>query len=136
MSDRHYNVLFLSNRNAARSIFAEAAMNRIGCERSTGFSAGIRPKEQLDPLVCDILRMAQYPTDGLHPKHWKQFAEADAPPSRFCIHVGRSGGGPASATLARSTSYRGLAISGPGSAVRIGNGVERLRELGQGVAAG
>jgi arsenate reductase (thioredoxin) len=83
MSDRHYNVLFLSSRNAARSIFAEAVMNRIGRGRFTGFSAGIRPREQLDPLICDILRTAEYPTDGLHPKHWKQFAGADAPPLDF-----------------------------------------------------
>ena len=46
----HYNVLFLSNRNTARSIFAEAVMNRIGGERFTGFSAGMRPAAELDPL--------------------------------------------------------------------------------------
>jgi Low molecular weight phosphotyrosine protein phosphatase len=60
----HYNVLFLSNRNTARSIFAEAVMNRIGGERFTGFSAGMRPAAELDPLVCDILRVAHYPTEG------------------------------------------------------------------------
>jgi hypothetical protein len=54
MSVAHYNVLFLSNRNTARSIFAEAVMNRIGGERFTGFSAGMRPAAELDPLVCDI----------------------------------------------------------------------------------
>ena len=29
MSQGRYNVLFLSNRNTARSIFAEAVMNRV-----------------------------------------------------------------------------------------------------------
>ncbi|HZN30045.1 MAG TPA: protein tyrosine phosphatase [Xanthobacteraceae bacterium] len=83
MSQGHYNVLFLSNRNTARSIFAEAVMNRIGRENFTGFSAGMEPADRLDPLVRDILHTAQYPTDGLHPKHWKEFAGADAPPLDF-----------------------------------------------------
>jgi arsenate reductase (thioredoxin) len=83
MSEGHYNVLFLSNRNTARSIFAEAVMNRIGRENFAGFSAGMKPADRLDPLVCDILRVAQYPTDGLRPKHWKEFAGADAPPLDF-----------------------------------------------------
>jgi len=79
----HYNVLFLSNRNTARSIFAEAVMNRIGRKSFTGFSAGIRPANQLDPLVHDVLRVAKYPMDGLHPKPWKEFAGAAAPPLDF-----------------------------------------------------
>jgi len=83
MADGHYNVLFLSSRNTARSIFAEAVMNKIGREKFTGFSAGIRPADQLDPLVRDILQVAQYPTDGLHPKHWNEFAKFDAPPLDF-----------------------------------------------------
>jgi arsenate reductase len=73
----------LSNRNTARSIFAEAVMNRMGREHFSGFSAGMRPAEQLDPLVIDILRVAQYPTEGLHPKHWSEFAGPEAPPLDF-----------------------------------------------------
>ena len=59
MSGAHYNVLFLSNRNTARSIFAEAVMNRIGRKSFSGFSAGMRPANQLDPLACDVLRVAK-----------------------------------------------------------------------------
>ncbi len=44
MSERRYNVLFLSNRNTARSIFAEAVMNRLGQQKFMGFSAGMRPQ--------------------------------------------------------------------------------------------
>jgi arsenate reductase len=83
MADGHYNVLFLSNRNSARSIFAEAALNRIGRERFTGFSAGLRPAGDLDELAIDVLRVAEYPTEGLHPKHWKEFEKTDAPPLDF-----------------------------------------------------
>src|SRR5262249_10530902 len=87
MADGHYNVLFLSNRNSARSIFAEAALNRVGRERFTAFSAGLRPVDQLDELTIDVLRVAEYPTEGLHPKHWKEFAKADAPPLDFVFTV-------------------------------------------------
>ena len=83
MSQGHYNVLFLSNRNTARSIFAEAVMNRIGMGHFTGFSAGMQPADHLDQLVQDILRVAQYPTDGLHPKHWTLFVRPEAPALDF-----------------------------------------------------
>jgi protein-tyrosine-phosphatase len=83
MADGHYNVLFLSNRNSARSIFAEAALNKIGRERFTGFSAGLRPADDLDELAVDVLRVAEYPTEGLRPKHWKEFEKAGAPPLDF-----------------------------------------------------
>ena len=47
MPQGHYNVLFLSNRNTARSIFAEAAMNRLGGQNFKGFSAGMHPAKEL-----------------------------------------------------------------------------------------
>src|SRR5258708_31832534 len=77
MSAGHYNILFLSNDNTARSIFAEAVTNRLGQQRFKGFSAGISPARNIDPLVLDILRVAQYPTDELRPKHWKEVASAE-----------------------------------------------------------
>ena len=83
MADGHYNVLFLSNRNSARSIFAEAALNRMGHGHFVGFSAGLHPASHLDELAVDVLKVAEYPTEGLHPKHWKEFAKADAPPLDF-----------------------------------------------------
>lgn len=80
MSAGHYNILFLSNRNTARSIFAEAVANRLGQGHFKGFSAGMNPSKLLDPLVVDVLRVAQYSVDGLRPKHWQEFARADARP--------------------------------------------------------
>jgi protein-tyrosine-phosphatase len=38
MPQGRYNVLFLSNRNTGRSIFAEAVMNRLGGQNFRGFS--------------------------------------------------------------------------------------------------
>ncbi|HEY2535147.1 MAG TPA: protein tyrosine phosphatase [Xanthobacteraceae bacterium] len=83
MPDGHYNILFLSSRNTARSIFAEAVANRLGREHFRGFSAGMKPAQRLDPLVLDVLRVARYPVDELRPKHWEEFAKPDAPPLDF-----------------------------------------------------
>lgn len=58
-------------------------MNRMGRENFSGFSAGLRPADDLDPMACDVLQVAQYPLEGLHPKHWTEFAGADAPPLDF-----------------------------------------------------
>jgi arsenate reductase len=43
----------------------------------------MHPAKELNPLVPEILRLARYPTDGLHPKSWQDFARADAPPLDF-----------------------------------------------------
>jgi arsenate reductase len=83
MANGHYNVLFLSHRNSARSIFAEAALNRMGHDHFTGYSAGLHPVRKLDDLVIDVLKVAEYPVEGLHPKHWKEFAKPDSPPLDF-----------------------------------------------------
>jgi arsenate reductase len=58
-------------------------MNRLGGQNFRGFSAGMQPADELDPLVRDILRVARYPADGLFPKSWQDFARADAPPLDF-----------------------------------------------------
>jgi protein-tyrosine-phosphatase len=83
MSQDHFNLLFLSSRNTARSIFAESVTNRLGRGKFTGFSAGMKPAEAVDPMVLDILRLSKYSAEGLHPKSWAEFTQADAPPLDF-----------------------------------------------------
>ena len=39
MTAGYYNILYLSNRNTTRSIFAEAVANGKGCGRFKGYSA-------------------------------------------------------------------------------------------------
>lgn len=83
MADATFNILFLSRHNAARSILAEAVVNHKGRGRFLAFSAGSEPSPEIDPLVLNVLKLADYPTDGLHPKHWKDLTGANAPALDF-----------------------------------------------------
>ena len=51
MTDKVYNVLFLFTENSARSIFTEMLIQRFGQGGFRGFSAGRRPKGEVDPLT-------------------------------------------------------------------------------------
>jgi arsenate reductase (thioredoxin) len=76
MADKLYHVLFLSQRNAARSIMAEAILNSIGRSRFVARSAGIQPASEIEPIVLELLHHAQLPTEDLRPKHYCEFTSA------------------------------------------------------------
>jgi arsenate reductase (thioredoxin) len=75
----HYNVLFLSIANSARSIMAEAILNRKGFPNFTSYSAGSYPKDAIHPLALQQIENAKLPITGLHSKSWHEFAKSDAP---------------------------------------------------------
>lgn len=83
MNEPTFNILFISRRNAARSILAEAVVNHKGAGRFRAFSAGTEPSPEIDPMVIDILQMSGYPTENLKPKHWKEFTGPEAVPLDF-----------------------------------------------------
>ena len=86
MEDR-YNVLFLCTGNSARSIMAEAILNRKGKPNFTAYSAGSRPTGSVRPEALKQIKTASLPTEGLRSKDWAEFATPGAPRMNFVFTV-------------------------------------------------
>jgi arsenate reductase (thioredoxin) len=83
----HYNVLFLCTGNSARSIMAEAIMNRKGRPNFTAYSAGSHATGRVHPQALRHLEAAGLPTEGARSKNWDEFARPDAPELHFIFTV-------------------------------------------------
>lgn len=78
-----YTVLFLCTGNSARSILAEAILNRAGAGRFKAFSAGSNPKGEVHPFALELLERLNHPTADLRSKSWEAFARPGATPLDF-----------------------------------------------------
>ncbi|MFZ0887501.1 MAG: arsenate reductase ArsC [Candidatus Binataceae bacterium] len=85
MSDKVYNVLFLCAENSARSIMAEAILQRWGKNRFRAFSAGISPLGQVHPLAEELLKLDDLWTEDLRSKGVDEFRAPAAPQMDFVI---------------------------------------------------
>ena len=86
-TDRTYNVLFLCTGNSARSVLAEAILNKIGAGKFKAYSAGSHPKGQVHPQTLQLLRGIGFDTSGFRSKSWSEFARPDAPELDFVFTV-------------------------------------------------
>lgn len=87
MSAEPFNVLFLCTGNSARSIIAEAILNRVGQGRFKAFSAGSRPKGEVHPYALQLLKSLNHDTSFARSKNWEEFAAPGAPEMHFVFTV-------------------------------------------------
>jgi len=87
MIEKPFNTLFLCTGNSARSILAEAILNKVGQGKFRAFSAGSQPKGQVNPDTIQLLRGLGYETSGFRSKSWNEFAKTGAPSLDFVFTV-------------------------------------------------
>ncbi len=82
-----FNVLFLCTGNSARSIMAEAILNRIGMGKFRAFSAGSHPKGKVHRETIRLLQHLHYDVSSFRSKSWSEFAGPGAPSLDFVFTV-------------------------------------------------
>lgn len=87
MTGKVFNVLFLCTGNSARSVIAEAILNKIGQGTFRAFSAGSQPKGEVNPHTLQLLKGLDYDTSQFRSKSWSEFAAPGAPPLDFVFTV-------------------------------------------------
>ncbi|MEQ9176634.1 MAG: arsenate reductase ArsC [Roseovarius indicus] len=87
MPDDRKNVLFLCTGNSARSLMAEAIIEREGLGKFRGFSAGSQPKDAPHPRTIALLQHLNHDTSQIRSKSWEEFATPDAPQMDFVFTV-------------------------------------------------
>ncbi|WP_085855056.1 metalloregulator ArsR/SmtB family transcription factor [Palleronia marisminoris] len=87
MSDRRYKVLFICTGNSARSIFAESILREEAGDRFEAYSAGTKPRSELNPFALDVLDQKDHDISVLRAKNVSEFQGEDAPRFDFVFTV-------------------------------------------------
>jgi arsenate reductase len=85
--EKRYNVLFLCTGNSARSIMAEAILNRKGRPNFVAYSAGSHPSGIVRPEALRQIELARMPVEDFRSKSWDEFAKPGAPQMDFVFTV-------------------------------------------------
>ena len=125
MPDKTFNVLFLCTGNSARSVMAEAILNKTGKGKFRAYSAGSRPTGKINPLTIKLLEGLGYDTSGFRSKSWNEFAAPGAPGIDFIFTVCDDAAGEACPIWSGKpiTAHWGV----PDPAAATGGEVERAR---------
>ncbi len=87
MTARKFNVLFICTGNSARSIFAESILRDLAGDRFVAFSAGTKPRSELNPFALDVLKQKGHDVAVLRAKNISEFQGPDAPHLDFVFTV-------------------------------------------------
>jgi arsenate reductase len=87
VTDRPFNVLFLCTGNSARSVMAEAILNKLGAGKFRAFSAGSQPKGRVHPETIRLLQSLGYDVSGFRSKSWAEYAGPATPALDFVFTV-------------------------------------------------
>jgi arsenate reductase (thioredoxin) len=87
LAEEPLNVLFLCTGNSARSIIAEAILNKLGRGKFRAYSAGSQPKGEVNPHTIRLLKGLGHDTSGFRSKSWAEFAKPGAPRLDFVFTV-------------------------------------------------
>lgn len=85
MTQKTYNILFLCNANSARSLMAEAIMQREARGKFNPYSAGAQPSGSPNPHAVTLLERNGFDTSRFRSKSWDEFAKTDAPQMDFVM---------------------------------------------------
>ncbi len=87
MTDRKFSVLFICTGNSARSIFAEAILRDLAGDRFAAYSAGTKPRLEMNPFALEVLEQKGLDISALRAKNVSEFQGPDAPEFDFVFTV-------------------------------------------------
>lgn len=85
--EKVFNVLFLCTANSARSILAEAILNKTGSPRFKGYSAGSQPRGQVNEHALNLLEKLGHDISFAQSKSWDDFGKDGAENMDFVFTV-------------------------------------------------
>ncbi len=87
MAVESYSVLFICTGNSARSIMSEVLLRDLAGDRFTVYSAGTKPKSEMNPFTLELLQAKGHDISELRAKNVREFQSAGAPKLDFVFTV-------------------------------------------------
>jgi arsenate reductase (thioredoxin) len=79
VEEKKYQVLFLGSANCARSVMAEALLDKLGKGHFHAHSAGSNPSDRVHPLALELVERMGFVEEDFRCKSWHEYARPDAP---------------------------------------------------------